>query len=112
MLIREEYTISGNSAAIYGGSLTIQISDLHGNFAMSGGALDIDQGALNWNGGGFEDNQATNLAGGIHANSATLQISDVTASTNSSLGGGGGFSLTNSSLTLTNSTLSGQTGKA
>jgi len=136
-------TVSGNSNAYhgggifnYGGTLVLANSMVSGNYAGDGGGIynagvlavsdstvsgntsgELGGGILNWDGqtatvvsSTLSDNSAANQGGGIW-NAGTLTVTNTTVSGNTACCGGGvgsgGGILNHGALTLTGSTLSG-----
>ena len=120
-------TISGNSAALYGGgifnssfggsaTLTVSNSTLSGNSASNGGGIYNNNGTLTITNSTLSGNSASDTGGGIFndaflGGSATLTITNSTLSGNSASGGGGGIenaaSRGSATVRVSNSTLSG-----
>jgi predicted outer membrane repeat protein len=112
-------TFSGNSASRYGGGiytdsgpLTISNSTFSSNSAIwGGGAINTNSGTLIISISTFSDNSASRYGGGIYTKSGgTLTINNSTFSGNSFTGSGAGagaISSYNSTLTISNSTFSG-----
>jgi hypothetical protein len=105
-------TLSGNSTnggrggGIYNvGTLTVSNSTLSGNSASySGGGIENDSGTLTVSNSTLSRNSADNYGGGIY-NNGPLTVSDSTLSGNS--GGDGGGIYNYGTLTVSDSTLSG-----
>ena len=112
-------TFSGNSASDYGGAivsggtLTVSGSTFSGNTASygNGGAID-NNGILTVSNSTFSGNIATNGGGGAICTSyvgSTLTLLDSTVSANSAGGFGGGIEIFQSTATITNSIIAGNT---
>jgi predicted outer membrane repeat protein len=106
-------TLSGNSAVNLGGGIycqyvTLTNSTLSGNSAASGGGI-LTRGG-NITGSTLSSNSASQTGGGIDNVQGDLTLTNSTLSGNSAhsatLGGGGIYLLSSSSLTLTNATIS------
>ncbi len=108
-------TLSGNSAAYYGGgiynrgTLTVTNSTLSGNSAGGfGGGIHNEVGTLTVTNSTLSDNSATDYwGGGISNDDGTVAVTNSTFSGNNAAIDGGGIFCWFGTLTVTNSTFSG-----
>ena len=103
---------SGDGGAIHfsDGELTLSDADFTGNSGRLGGAMMVDDSAVEISGSTFTDNTASTSGGGIFAGwDSSLDISESTFTGNTAESGGGIFCEVNDTLTLSKVTLTRNT---
>jgi CSLREA domain-containing protein len=99
-----------NGGGIYnaGGTLTVTNSALSGNTSNNGGGIYNEGGAVTVTNSTLSGNSVgARYGGGIYNEGGTLTVTDSTISGNSASGGGGIYNVGGTVVTVTNSTLSG-----
>lgn len=103
---------TGQGGGIYvdaGGHLTVDACRIAGNQAMSGGGI-FSSGAVTITHSTVTDNSADSFGGGLQGTGGVVAVEQSTFHANRAVtGGGGGLNVAVASLTLRNSTVSGNT---